>query len=152
VPGEQAAVGGERKILDAVDRNEARHQAGQVLAQQRFAAGDAQLAHAQAREAANQRFDFVEGKPGRRIEAVVVGNAIRRHAIRAAEVARIDHRQAQVAQRPSKAVMQGGGRVRHGAHVCSTGNGAGSFRAITSPGRATRYPRAASASPSAALA
>ena len=62
------------------------------------------LRHAQPDEAAHQRLDLVERQPRGRVEPVVVGHAIGWHAVRATEVAGLDHRQAQVAQRPRQSV------------------------------------------------
>ena len=96
-----------RSSMPSIAR-QAPHQVGQALAQQRFAAGQAQLARAQPHEAAHQRFDLVEGQARGGIEAVIVGNAIGRHAVRAAEIAGVDHRQAQVAQRAAERVARRG--------------------------------------------
>ena len=85
-------------------------------AQQRLAAGDAQLAHAELREQARQAHDLVEGQAFVRLqEAVVVVEALLRHAIRAAEIAAVHDRDAQVVQRPRRARSRGGGaRQRYG--------------------------------------
>ena len=45
---QQHAVGGQRDILDAGDRGQVADQVGEIRAQQRLAAGQAQLAHARA--------------------------------------------------------------------------------------------------------
>src|SRR6185437_438093 len=72
-PLQQHAIGGERKILDALDRRKPRHQLRQVAAQQRFATGQAQLAHAQRHEHPRDAFDFVEIQPFARAQERVVG-------------------------------------------------------------------------------
>ena len=114
--GEQAAVGGEGEVVEAVDRHQARDQVGQSATQQRLTAGDAQLAHARAHEPAHEALDLVERQPRRGIEAVVFRHAIGRHAVRAAEIAGLDHRQAQVAQRAPEGVARRGGGLRDGIH------------------------------------
>ena len=92
MPGEQRSVGGQGEVVDAVDPRQPRDQLRQPLAQQRLAAGQAQLAHAQAGEAARQGFDLVEGQPRGRVKPVIVGDPVRRHAVRAAKVAGVDDR------------------------------------------------------------
>jgi len=118
--GEQAAVGGQRDVVQAVERGEPGDQLGQALAQQRLSAGDPQLAHADAHEAAHDALDLVEGEPRGRVQAMVVRHAIGGHAVGAAEIAGLDHRQTQVAQRPAQRVARQvvGMRigVRHGVH------------------------------------
>ena len=126
------------------DRDQPRHQFRQALAQQRFAAGEAQLAHAEVGETAHQRLDLVERHARRGIETMILRHAIGRHAVRAAEIAGLDHRQAQVAQRaPERVAGQGleawsGVLVQDGVHGSSTAGVSGAFNPITSPGFATR--------------
>jgi len=118
--GEQAAVGGQRDVVQAVERGEPGDQLGQALAQQRFSAGDPQLAHADAHETAHETLDLVEGQSRGRVEAMIVRDAIGRHAVGTAEIAGLDHRQAQVAQGTAQRVAREavGLRigVRHGVH------------------------------------
>src|SRR3569832_2077857 len=68
-------------------------ESGDVASQQRLAAGQADAAHAQARNGADQARDLVEIEPMfRRLEALETF----RHAIAAAQVATVRHRQAYV--------------------------------------------------------
>jgi hypothetical protein len=55
VLAQQHAVGGQRDVVDAGNAGEIADQIGQIGAQQRFAAGEAQLAHAEAREQPRER-------------------------------------------------------------------------------------------------
>jgi len=50
---QQRGVGGQRQVLDAGNRGQARHQQGKVLAQQGLATSQANLAHAHAHEASH---------------------------------------------------------------------------------------------------
>ena len=103
--GEQDAVGGQREVLDPLDAREFAHEVGKPGAQERLSAGEADLAHAFGRERARQPLDLVEGQSlcgGQ--EAIALAEGLARHAIRAAEVAAVHDRDAQVQQRPSAQV------------------------------------------------
>ena len=77
---------------------------GKPGAQQRLAAGQADLAHALGRERAREPHDFVEGKPFRGgQEAVAVAEGRARHAVRATEIAAVHDRDAQVERAAGRA-------------------------------------------------
>ena len=97
VLGQQHAVGGERDVLDAGQLREVADQVRQVGAQQRLAAGDAQLLHASAHEHARQSQNLGEVQPLAGLqETVRLVKGLARHAIRAAEIAAIHDRDTQV--------------------------------------------------------
>ena len=107
VLGEQHAVGGERDVLDAGDGRQVADEVGEVGAQQRLAAGQPQFAHAEARREPREPHDLgeVEALAGGE-EAVAVVEGVLRHAVRAAEVAAVHHRDAQVLQRTAERVLR----------------------------------------------
>jgi hypothetical protein len=116
------AVGGQRDVQRLAVRRAQRGQLGdqhfQVLAQQRLAAGQAQLDDAVRHEQARGTGDLFEAEQRAvRQEAVVAVEDFLGHAVAAAEVAAVRHRDAQVAQRPAQAVGQqaGGGCGRRPA-------------------------------------
>ena len=77
----------------------------EVLAQQRLAAGQPDLAHAVRDEQRGDARDLLEGQQRRmRQEGVVLVEHFLRHAVAAAEVAAVGDRDAQVAQRPAERV------------------------------------------------
>ena len=90
-----------------------------VLAQQRFAAGEADLAHPMRHELPRHAGDFLERQQGRmRQVGVVLVEHLLGHAVAAAEVAAVGHADAQVAQRPPQRVRQrSGGRYRALGHA-----------------------------------
>ena len=115
----------QRDVLQPVERCEPLDQFGQALAEQRFAAGDPQLAHADAHEAANEAFDLVERQPRGRVEAMVVRDAVGRHAVGTAEIAGLDHRQAQVTQGTAQRVARETVGLRFGMRYGVHGSGGG---------------------------
>jgi hypothetical protein len=69
------------------------------VAQQRFAAGQAQLAHAQPDEQPRQSGDLLEAEQLRALQKdEILAEHLPRHAVRAAHVAPVRHRDPQVAQ------------------------------------------------------
>ena len=107
---EQHAVGGQRQF-ESADCRELGDELVDILAQQRFAAGDADLLHAARLEQAGEAGDFLETQQFRsRQKGVVVAEATARHAIHAAEVAAIGDRDTHVAQRALVRVEQRAGR------------------------------------------
>src|SRR5690606_20684259 len=107
---QQYAVGGERD-LHVGDVGEALDQLVDILAQQRLAAGDAQLAYASCGEDACHAFDLLETEQiGTRQEGVVLVEHLARHAVGAAEVAAVGDRDAQVAHLPPARIGQRAGR------------------------------------------
>ena len=104
---EQHAVGRQRDVLHAFERGELADQLGDIRAQQRLAAGEPHLLHAELHEQARQPRDLFERQAlGRLQEAIVLVKRLPRHAVRAAEVAAIHHRNAQVVQRPIQRVAR----------------------------------------------
>ena len=106
---EQVAVRGEREVRRAGQGGEARDQAGELRAEQRLAAGQAQLAHAQAREDAREPLDLLERQDllaGQ--ERVLLAVDLGRHAVRAPEVAAVGDGDAQVVQRPPQPIGRAG--------------------------------------------
>ena len=114
---EQAAVGGEREFErmpgGRAQPGQQAHQVFHMLAQQRLAAGQADLLDAQAGEDAGQPRDFLERQQvGVAHEGIAGVEHRARHAIGAAEIAAIGDRDAQVAQRPRAPVERGLARGR----------------------------------------
>jgi hypothetical protein len=103
VLGELAAVGGQRQLLEGArsrDGGRAAEQAHDVLAHQRLAAGQAQLPDAAAHEGAAQPLQLLERQHlGLGQEGHVLG-----HAIDAAEIAAVRHRDAQIGDMPAKRI------------------------------------------------
>ncbi len=129
--GEQRAIGGEREIERAAFRRgelrEPLDQEFQVLAQQRFAAGQADFFHAMRDEEPGQPFDFLEAQQrAMRQERVILVEHRPRHAVDAAEIAAIRHRDAQIPQRARQGVAQHAAWRLHGAgddrHRADIGN------------------------------
>ena len=88
--GEQRAVRGQADVVDAVDGSQTGDQHVDIAAQKRFAAGQAQLAHAQARGDTRQALDLVEVQQfAARQEQVFAAEQLPRHAVGAAEVAAV---------------------------------------------------------------
>ena len=113
---QQGAVGGERDF-DRQPR-QALDQLFDVLAQQRLAAGDAQLVHAVRDEQRGDAFDLFETEQlgAGQIRVVLVEHAFR-HAIDAAEIAPVGDRYPQIAYRAVARVDQpAGGRYRAFGH------------------------------------
>ena len=99
--GEQRAVGRQGNVLDAADGGQHDDQAFQITAQQRLAAGQPQLAHAQAGENPGEPCQFLEGEQvlaGQ--EGEVPAEYLAGHAVGAAELAAVGDRDPQVPQRP----------------------------------------------------
>ena len=118
--GEQRAVGGEREVGHlAVERaqvGELNNELFDVLAQQRLAARQSDLAHAHAHELAREPGDFLEAQQGavRQIRIVLVEHILG-HAVRAAEVAAIGDADAQIPQRSLVGIAQLRGKVQRRA-------------------------------------
>ena len=93
---QQRAVGGQRQIKVA-DRGQHLDQPFDVPAQQRFAAGKADFRYALIDEdSCNARYFFERQQLRMRQERVVAAKHILRHAIHAAEVAAIGHRNSEI--------------------------------------------------------
>ncbi|KAG1249385.1 hypothetical protein G6F65_019151 [Rhizopus arrhizus] len=105
-PRQQRAVGGDGHLADARHRRHGGDDLVQVLAQAGFAAGQADLAHAQRGERAHQPRDFIHLQEARAaIGLVAIGQAVA-----ATEVAGFGQRQAQVRKAASETV----GELAHG--------------------------------------
>src|SRR5690606_39838741 len=142
---QQARVGGQGEVPHALDRGKPAHEIGEVATQQRLAAGQAQLVDAEAHEDACKALDLLEAQAIALGEELVVARiAILRHAVRTAEIAAVEYRNAQVAQRPSATIArrrveaQRNRPAHQPAADASTRRGAPS--STTSPCRATRKP------------
>jgi hypothetical protein len=99
MPGEQHAVGGQGNILDVGNRREIAHQVREVGAQQRLAAREPYLTDPQSGEQPRQTHDLVERQTLLGLqELIVLVELLFRHAIRAAEIAAIHHRDSKVVQ------------------------------------------------------
>ena len=77
----------------------------EVATEQRLAAGDAELLHAEVDEHARDALDLLEGQElAARQEAVVVPEDLLRHAVDAAEVAAVGDGDPEIANRPAEGV------------------------------------------------
>ena len=103
----QHRVRRERDVLHALERSEFADEFGQIRAQQRFAAGQPNLLHAQLHEQSRQPGDLIERQTlGGLQKTIVIMEGLPRHAVRAAEVAAIHDRNAQVVQRPAQRIAR----------------------------------------------
>jgi hypothetical protein len=90
-PVEQDAVGCQRQIADALDGREHPDKHGQVAPDERLAAGQPHLVDAESREHSHKARDLLEAEDLLPPEPL---QALRRHAVRAAEVALVGDRDA----------------------------------------------------------
>ena len=91
-----------------------------MTSQQRFAAANAEFAHAKFSEDAYKTLDLFEGEQIlARQELVLLAEDFRRHAVGAAEIAAIGHGNAQIAQRAIAGINWSvlGGKNFHGFGV-----------------------------------
>ena len=103
---ELRAVGGERQLLEAAGAQVARQRGEQrhdFAADQWLAAGEAKLSHAARNERRAKPIEFLERK---QVDLRKEGHVLC-HAIDAAEIATIGHRDAQIGNRPSERIDQG---------------------------------------------
>ncbi len=92
---EERGVRRQRDVEVVVDRCEGRDEVLEIAAQQRLAARDPELAHAQVDEDARDALDLLEREQlAPRQEAVLVPEDLLRHAVDAAEVAAVGDRDA----------------------------------------------------------
>jgi hypothetical protein len=113
VGAQRRAVGGEREVHGRQRLAQHGHQPRDVLAQQRLAAGEADLLRAERGERAREAHDLLEGEDlAVRQERIVGIEHFPRHAVAAAEVAPIGHRDAQVAKPAAERVGEGPGSAR----------------------------------------
>ena len=98
------AVGGQRQLVEPVAEmaRERAHQGHDAAPHQRLAAGEAQLAHAARDERAAQPVEFLER------EQVLLRQErhVLRHAVDAAEIAAVGHRDAQIGDRAPERIDQ----------------------------------------------
>ena len=120
---ERRSVGGKREVSHALDHGQLADQVRQVPAHRRLAPGDPELLHAETDEDAGQPRDLLVAQDlGSRQEREVAAEDLRGHAVGAAEVAAVGHRDPEVtrkaaqpvARRPSGALRA---RIRRGAHA-----------------------------------
>ena len=108
---QQRAVGGERDVqrcaLDGAQGRQLFDEDLEVLAQQRLAAGEADLLHAVGHELARHARDLfkTQQRAVRQVGVVLVEDFLG-HAVAAAEVAAVGDADAQVAQRPAQGIAQ----------------------------------------------
>jgi hypothetical protein len=100
---EQDSVGGHRHVAHTGDRRDAPGDLDDLGAQRRLAPGEAELPEADGHRGAHHRLDLPRGqKLGRGDEA----QPPQRHAVDAAQVAVVDHREAQVVDLAGEAVAR----------------------------------------------
>ena len=105
---EKRRVRRERDVEVVAERCQPGDQELEIAAQERLAAGDPQLLHTEVDEHARDPLDLLEGEElAARQEAVLVAEDLLRHAVHAAEVAAVGHRDPQVADRPAEGVDDG---------------------------------------------
>ena len=109
--GEQDAVGRERQVANPGIGREHSNQLRKIAAEQRLAPREAHVFDAQRGKHLHEPRDFLKGQQFLPWQPDVL---LLRHAVVAAQVAPVGHRDAQAAQRPAKLV---GERAARG-HVC----------------------------------
>ena len=120
------AVGGQGNVVNAFQRCEPADQRRQVGPEQRFTAGQAQLADAQVGEEAHEAKELVVGQKLFLVEEVVIGaKDFSRHAVGAAEIALVYNRYAQIAQGAPETVNEGG---LHAVESPSAGDSGAAWR------------------------
>ena len=115
---EARAVGRQRQVLQPGKAAKAADDLDHIPAKQRFASGDPNLGDAELHEQPGNPPDFPRGKPVAAGEELVSFPVdVCGHAVRAAIVAPVDHRDAQVAQGPAPGIRHpaGGLPLGHGA-------------------------------------
>ena len=123
-------VGGDRQVFQFRTLPQACQQAGDALAHQRLAAGDTNAPHAEADEGVGHRVKFLQA------EDLVAGKELHvfAHAVGAAEVAAIRHRQAQVGDATAE------GSTRRESDIVTRSVPGLARRSVGECERATRYP------------
>ena len=105
VLGQQDAVGGQGQVLDAGDRHQLANQLGEAFADQRLAAGDAQLADAHGDRNLNKMLDFLERQD---VLAGLELDPFFGHAIETADVTAVGDADPQVVVQAAEAVDERG--------------------------------------------
>jgi hypothetical protein len=103
-PRQQDRVGGHRQVAHAVERADPGHDLDQVGAQRRLAAGQPELAEADSERRPGDQLDLLRGQKLRRRDE---REPAQRHAVDAAQVAVVDHRESQVVDLAAEAVPHG---------------------------------------------
>jgi hypothetical protein len=103
VASQEEAVGGDRQVVDPVDRGDHPGQRREVAADQRLAAGEPDVADAHLGKQGHQARDLLEGED---LGALEPGQALGGHAVLAAEVAAVGDRDPQVSDVATVAVSQ----------------------------------------------
>jgi hypothetical protein len=101
---EQETVGRDRQILDAVGRGQHRDQCREVTPHEWLAPGQPHRSHAHRREQADQPLDLLKAHHSVAFEP---GQALRRHAVLAAEVASIGDRYTHILDQPPMPIGEG---------------------------------------------
>ena len=102
---QERCVRRQRDVEVVAERRELRDQHLEVAPEERLAAGDAELLHAELDEHARDALDLLEREElTPRQEAVVVPEDLLRHAVDAAEVAAVGDRDPEIANRPAEGV------------------------------------------------
>src|SRR5690606_11882575 len=102
---EQRAVRRQREILGAGQLTERRDDVDEIAPQQRLASGQAELRDAELEEQRREPLDLAWRQPFRaRQKLVLIAVDVGRHAIRAAVVAAVDHRDPEIAHGPVQPV------------------------------------------------
>jgi hypothetical protein len=105
--GQEGPIGGHGEVETRLEGGDALHQLGQVSPDEGLATGEADLGHSQIQEEAGQPLDLLEAEDFRaREERELLAVQLSRHAVRAAEIATIRDRDAQIAQRPAECVAE----------------------------------------------
>ena len=106
--GEKCRVRRQRDVEVVAERCQSGDQELEIAAQERLAARDPQLLHAEVDEDARDPLDLLEREElAARQEAVLVAEDLLRHAVDAAEVAAVGHRDPQIADGPAEGVDDG---------------------------------------------
>ena len=148
---QQRAVGGQRDVDVRRGLAELGDERRQVGAQRRLAAGQPQLAHAEAGDESAEACDLLERQDlvaGQELE--VRAEHLARHAVAAAEVAAVGDRDAQVAQRPPEDIEHLAGVERWGRR-CAAGHTSSFSTSIISRAASPRWLMACLSSPSSAI-
>ena len=132
--GEQDAVGREREVVETGLGGQHAHQRGKVAPQQRLAAGEPHPIDAEGEEHVDERRDLLEVQHvfARQPVVVVLG-----HAVRAAQVAPVGDRQAEVAQGTAEEIGEAGG---HDCLIMTDGADEGGIASRGKNGREAIWP------------
>ena len=134
---EEHAVGGQGEVIDAAQRGEPADQSGHVLVEQRFSAGQPQLADPEADRDSRQAQDLLVAQALPTGQELVILVVLRlRHAVGAAKIAAIQQGNSQILQRPVERIPDP--RVLPGRIAARCGNR--THRTILPDSAASRKP------------